>query len=83
MMGSPAVSPGTFWDVYIGLLGHFRSGPEDPRLEEAFRLAQLGADEEVVFMEGLVRNGDDFVGGDVEMGDIGEYAADFADEEDG
>ena len=52
-MGTPAISTGTFWDIYLTLLAHFRSGPEDPRLDEAFHLANLADDDEVELIEGL------------------------------
>ena len=52
-LGCPAVSRGTFWSVYTSLLGCFRSGPGDASLQGAFRLANLGADDEMDLITGL------------------------------
>ena len=46
-LGRPAVSRGTFWDIYTVLLNCFRTGPEDQTLERVFNLANLGADDEM------------------------------------
>lgn len=47
-LGRPAISKGTFWDVYNALLGHFRQGPPDIMLAEQFKLANLGPEEETM-----------------------------------
>jgi hypothetical protein len=77
-LGRPAVSRGTFWSVYTSLLGCFRSGPEDASLQDAFRLANLGADDEMDLIAGLeeLRNIDQVIG---DVGVIGEYEAEFMD----
>ncbi|KAM6490176.1 hypothetical protein JOM56_014368, partial [Amanita muscaria] len=77
-LGRPAVSRGTFWSVYTSLLGCFRSGPEDASLRDAFRLANLGADDEMNLIAGLeeLRNIDQVIG---DVGVIGEDEAEFTD----
>ncbi|KAM6489501.1 hypothetical protein JOM56_015058 [Amanita muscaria] len=81
-IGSPAVSKGTFWDIYASLLASFRDTPEDPTLWVAFRLANLGADEEMELMPGFqeLRNGDKIVGDAAFI--QGDYAAEFDDSDD-
>ncbi len=78
-LGRPAISRGTFWSVYMLLLGCFRSGPEDALLHNAFRLANLGADDEMELIAGLeeLRNIDQVIGDAAVI--QGEYEAEFTD----
>ncbi|GLB40063.1 hypothetical protein LshimejAT787_0705730 [Lyophyllum shimeji] len=81
-LGRPAISKGTFWDVYADLLGCFRAGPVDQTLEQDFNLANLGADWDMELIEGLkeVRAGDEAVGDGVVLGLDGSYdEAEFTD----
>lgn len=95
-LGQPAISRGTFWDVYKLLLACFRQGPVDANIEEEFNLSNLGADQDMHLLHGLreLRIGDDVVGdGVVLQEDYDEadftsdeevedaYAADFTDNE--
>ena len=79
----PAISHGTFWNIYKALLGCFRESPSDGTLENVFRLANLGADHEMELLEGFreLHNGDEVVGDGVLS--QGAYdAAIFSDDED-
>lgn len=82
-MGGPAISSGTFWDIYSALLGRFRARPEPERhsFDNAFRLANLAAGEVMELMQGVreLRNGDRVVG---DHAFIENYAAVFTDDED-
>src|SRR6266511_5430823 len=95
-LGRPAISRGSFWDIYNLLLSSFQQGPEDVTLEEEFNLANLAADQDVDLIPGLrqLRIGDKVVGdGVVLQGNYDEadftsdedeenvYAADFTDNE--
>ena len=76
-LGRPAVSRGTLWSVYSALLDCFRSSPEDVSLQDAFHLANLGADDEMELITGLqeLRKFDEVIG------DIGNYEAEFTESE--
>ncbi|KAK2463877.1 hypothetical protein APHAL10511_004049 [Amanita phalloides] len=49
----PAISRGTFWDVYTALLDCFHSSPDNHLLETEFNLANRGADDEMELIPGL------------------------------
>ena len=92
-LGHPAISKGTFWDIYKSLLACFHQGPLDLTFEEEFYLANLGADQKMDLLPGLwgLQIGDEVVGDSVVlyedsvMGDFTDnedtYAADFTDDE--
>lgn len=93
-LGRPAVSRGTFWDVYNLLLARFRQAHVDATIEEQFHLANLGADQDMELLPGLqeMRIGGEVVGDGVALpedcleADFTEdeeaiYAADFTDDE--
>ena len=80
-LGCPAISRGTFWPVYTSLLGCFQSGLEDTSLQDAFHLANLGADDEmdlITELEELWKI--DQVIGDAAV--IEEYEAEFTSDSD-
>jgi len=82
-LGRPAISRGTFWDIYKLLLACFRRGPVDLTLEDEFNLANLGADQDMELISGLrpLRIGDEVVGDGVVLRE--DYdEADFTDPED-
>jgi hypothetical protein len=81
-LGQPAISRGTFWDVYKLLLACFRQGPVDVTIEEEFNLANLGADQDMHLLPGLreLRIGDDVVGDGVVLQED-YYEADFTSDE--
>ncbi len=82
-LGRPAISRGTFWDIYKLLLACFRRGPVDLTLEDEFNLANLGADQDMELISGLrpLRIGDEVVGDGVVLWE--DYdEADFTDPED-
>ncbi|KAM6491906.1 hypothetical protein JOM56_012544 [Amanita muscaria] len=84
-LGRPAISKGTFWDIYKALLACFQHDPINTyaTLEEEFNLANLGADQGMDLLPGLrqLRVGDEVVGDGVVLhGDNDE--ADFTDSED-
>jgi hypothetical protein len=80
----PAVSKGTFWDVYKSLLTCFRHHPRHATLEEEFNLANLGADQEMDLLPGLrgLRIGDEVVGDGVVHVHEDYFEAEFTDDED-
>jgi len=95
-LGRPAISRGTFWDIYKSLLACFRQGSVDVTLEKEFNLTNLGADQDIDLLPGLreLRIGNEVVGDgvvlqeDYEEADFSEdedkedvYAADFTDDE--
>jgi hypothetical protein len=95
-LGQPAISRGTFWDVYKLLLACFQQGPVDATIKEEFNLANLRANQDMHLLPGLreLQIGEDVVGdGVVLQGDYDEvdfmsdeevedaYAADFTDDE--
>ena len=96
-LGRPAISRGTFWDIYKSLLTCFRQGHVDVTIEEQFNLANLGADQDMDLLPGLreMRIGGEVVGDgvafqeenyeayftDSEEDEQGSYAADFTDNE--
>ena len=95
-LGQPAISRGTFWDVYKLLLACFRWSPVDVTIKEEFNLANLGADQDMDLLPGLqeLRIGDNIVGDGVVLQEDyyeadftsdeeleGAYAADFTDNE--
>jgi len=63
-LGCPAISRGTFWDIYKLLLACFRRGPVDLTLEDELNLANLGADQNMELISGLclLWIGDEVVG---------------------
>ena len=77
-LGCPSVSKGTFWEVYAVLLNCFRASSVDPTLQDAFCLANLGADDEMELIDGFQELRDlDGIIGDVAI--TGDYAAEFTD----
>ena len=95
-LGRPAISRGTFWDVYRSLLSCFREGHVDVTIEEQFNLANFGADQDMDLLPGLrkMRIGDEVIGDGVALQedcyeadftssseDEGAYAADFTESE--
>ncbi|KAM6489625.1 hypothetical protein JOM56_014947 [Amanita muscaria] len=81
-LGRPAVSRGTFWDIYNALLACFQQDPVNATLEEEFNLANLGADQGMDLLPGFrqLRLGDEVVGDGVVL--HGAYdEADFTDSE--
>jgi hypothetical protein len=81
-LGRPALSRGTFWDVYKLLLACFREGHVDVSIEEQFNLANLGADQDMDLLPGLreMRNGGEVVGDGVALQEDN-YEADFTEDE--
>lgn len=77
-LGCPPISKGTFWEVYAALLDCFRASSVDPTLQDAFCLANLGADDEMELIDGFqeLRDLDDIIG---DMAITGDYAAEFTD----
>lgn len=63
-LGHPAISRGTFWEIYQALLACFRQGPLDENLEQDFCLSNLGADQGMDLLPGLraLQIGDEVVG---------------------
>jgi hypothetical protein len=63
-LGRPAISRGTFWDIYKSLLACFRQNPVNVTIEEEFNLANLGANQNMDLLPGLreFRIGDEVVG---------------------
>ena len=64
-LGRPAISRGTFWDIYKSLLACFRQGLVDVTIEKDFNLANLGANQDTMdLLPGLreMRVGDEVVG---------------------
>ena len=93
-LARPAISRGTFWDIYKSLLACFRQDPVDATLEAEFNLANLGADQGMELLPGLqpLRIGDEIVGdgvvllqnydeADFTSDEEDAYAADFTDNE--
>ena len=95
-LGQPAISRGTFWDVYKLLLACFQQGPVDATIEDEFNLANLRADQDMDLLPGLwkLRIGDEVVGDGVVLQEDcfeagftsdeeleGAYAADFTNNE--
>lgn len=83
-LGRPAVSRGTFWDIYKLLLACFRQSPTDLTLEKEFNLANLGANQsDMDLLPGLrgLRIGDEVVGDGVILQDNYDEA-DFTSDED-
>lgn len=95
-LGRPAISRGSFWDVYKLLLACFRQGHVDGTIEEQFNLANLGADQDMDLLPGLqeMRIGGEVVGDGVALQEDYEagsgftsnsedeaYAANFTDNE--
>jgi hypothetical protein len=94
-LGRPAISRGTFWDVYKLLLARFRQGHVDvTSIEEQFSLANFGANQDMDLLPGLqeMRIGGEVVGDGVAIqeenfeadfteDEEGTYAADFTDNE--
>jgi hypothetical protein len=81
-LGRPAVSRGTFWDIYKALLACFQQDPVNATLEEEFNLANLGADQGMDLLPGFrqLRLGDEVIGDGVVL--HGAYdEADFTDSE--
>src|ERR1700678_2534355 len=74
----PAISRGTFWDVYKLLLACFRQEPVDVTIKEEFNLANLGANQDMDLLPGLreMRIGDEVVGDGVVLQED-HYEADF------
>ena len=77
-LGRPAISRGTFWDVYKLLLARFREDLVDVTIEEEFNLANLGADQDMDLLPGLqeMQIGDEVVGDGVVLQED-YYEADF------
>ena len=63
-LGRPAISRGSFWEVYTSLLSCFRRDPADVTFEQEFNLANFGAEQDVDLLPGLrqLRIGDEVVG---------------------
>lgn len=85
-LGRPAISRGTFWDVYTLLLACFRQGHVDVTIEEQFNLANLGANQDMDLLPGLreMRMGDEVVGDGaalLEDTDKADFTSDSEDEE--
>jgi hypothetical protein len=96
-LGRPAISRGTFWDIYTLLLACFRQGHVDvTSIEEQFSLANFGANRDMDLLPGLreMRIGGEVVGDGVALQEEnfeadftedeeveGTYAADFTDNE--
>ena len=63
-LGHPAISRGTFWDIYKSLLACFRRDSVDGTFEKDFDLANLGADQGMDLLPDLQKLwiGDEVVG---------------------
>lgn len=86
-LGHPAISRGTFWDVYKLLLACFQQGPMDVTFDEEFNLANLGADQDMDLLPlQELRIGDEVVGDGAvllqEDFDEADFTSDSEDEED-
>jgi hypothetical protein len=84
-LGRPAISRGTFWDVYKLLLACFRQGRVDVTIEEQFNLANFGAIQDMDLLPGLqdMRIGGEVVGDGVALAALQEenFEADFTEDE--
>jgi hypothetical protein len=78
-LGCPAISRGTFWDVYKLLLARFRQDPVDVIIEEEFNLANLGANQDMDLLPGLreMRIGGEVVGDGVVLQEDYDHEAVF------
>ena len=87
-LGRPAISRGTFWDIYKLLLACFRQDHVDvTSIEEQFSLANFGANQNMDLLPGLqaMRIGGEVIGDGVATVALQEenFGADFTDDEDG
>jgi hypothetical protein len=86
-LGCPAISRGTFWDIYKLLLVRFQRVSMDVTFKEEFDLANIRADQDMDLIPGLrqLRIGDEVVGDGVvlqEDYDEADFTSDTDNEED-